>query len=109
MAFYNLRCCVVWRSARCPQKPTCVVHLPGSHSKVRNFNVPVLVKKQIFWLEVTVSDVETMTVVYGGDDLLKIAESFRCGEAASLTEVVKQFTAFDVFEYEVQLRGRFPD
>jgi len=45
-------------------------------TKVSNFDVKVFVEKKVLWLEVSVNDHVTMTVIYAGDDLLEKPTSF---------------------------------
>lgn len=46
------------------------------HAKVSNFDVAILVKKQIFWLEITVTNVKSVAVVNSVYNLTKIINSF---------------------------------
>jgi len=46
-------------------------------TKVSNFDVEVFVKKKVFWLEVSVDDHVTMTIIHTRDDLLEKPTSFR--------------------------------
>jgi len=66
-------------------------------------------QEEILKLEVTVCNVELVTVVHSGDELLKVSQHLRCGELAVATEVVEEFTPFDIFHDEVEICGHLPD
>ncbi len=46
------------------------------HSKVSNLDVLIFVQEEIFWLEVTMTDVEVVTIIETSNDLLEIVGSF---------------------------------
>jgi hypothetical protein len=60
---------------------TCLEHtftcFPCGHTKVGDLDVLVLVKKQVLGLQVSVTDIESVTVVDGVDDLLEVMQSLR--------------------------------
>ena len=85
-----------------------VLPLPDGHAEVSHLDVAVAVEEKVLRLKVAVGDVETVAVVDGGDDLLKVAEGFGGGQAALLTEVLEELPAFDVLEDEVKFGGRLP-
>jgi len=46
--------------------------LPSCHTKIGNFDILVLVEQQVFWLQISMTDVESVAVVYSVDDLLEV-------------------------------------
>lgn len=78
-----------------------VAAFPSSHTKVGDLDVLVAVEEQVFRLEVTVSDVETMAVIDGVDNLLEVVDGLGNGETTAGNEVVEQFAALKVLHDEV--------
>lgn len=73
--------CVVRAPTARPQES--VTALPSGHTEVGDLDILVAIQEKVLWLEVTVSDVETMTVVDGVDDLLEVVDSFGGRQAAA--------------------------
>lgn len=74
---------------------------PGSHSEVGNLDVTVAIEQQILGLKVAMSDVESMAVVHGRYNLLKIMESFVYGKSSARYKVIEEFASFDILDDKV--------
>jgi hypothetical protein len=46
--------------------------LPSCHTEIGDFDILVLVEQQVLWLQISMTDVESVAVVDGVDDLLEI-------------------------------------
>jgi hypothetical protein len=66
----------------------------------------VPIEKDVFGLQVAMTDVETVTISEGGDDLAEQPNSFFFGERSVVGNVVEQFTSFNVLENEVTTPGQ---
>jgi hypothetical protein len=66
----NLRRSIVGRTTTCLEHS--LTSFPSGHTEIGYFDVLVLVKKQVLWLQISVTDVESMTVVNGVNDLLEV-------------------------------------
>ena len=71
--------------------------LPSRHTEVRNLDVLVLVKKQIFWLQVSMTDIEAVTIIDRMNDLLEVVKRFAFRQSAPLNQVIEEFTPWNVF------------
>ena len=45
---------------------------PSCHTEICDFDILVLVEQQVFWLQISMTDVESVAVVYCVDDLLEV-------------------------------------
>lgn len=75
--------------------------LESSHPKIRQLDVAVGIKKNIFRLEIAVANIETMTIGEGCDDLSKKADGLYLRERPAFGNIVKQFSAFNIFKNKV--------
>lgn len=83
--------------------------LKRSHTKVGNLDDLLgLVKKQILGLEITMADVEAVTVVHAEDDLSEVAAGVSRSELALGDKVVEELTASDIFHDEEAVAIRIP-
>lgn len=55
-------------------------------------------------LEISVADVETMTVVNAVNDLLEVSQCLGGGKLASRDQIIKELSSFDVFQNEIPVR-----
>lgn len=78
-----------------------VAGLQGGHAKVGNLDVLLSVKQQILWLEIPMTDVEAVAVVYAGYDLLEVPRRLVRRQSALRHQVVEQLATLDVLEDEV--------
>ena len=72
--------------------------LPRGHTEIGDLDVLVRVEEKILWLKVPVSDVETMTVIDAGDNLLKIPAGLVRMQPTLRDEIVEELTPFDILQ-----------
>ena len=63
--------------------------LQGSHTEVYDLDVPIAIHQNVFWLKVSMANVEAVAVGETRDHLTKYADSFRFRKTAIFTYVVK--------------------
>lgn len=73
----------------------------GSHTEVGDLDVLLFVEEEVLGFEISVTNVESVAVIYSRDDLLKVVKGFVGVQLAALDEVVEKLSAFDVFHDEV--------
>lgn len=73
----------------------------SSHTKVGDLDVAVLIKEEIFRFQISMTDVEAVTIVDTMNDLTKVVDGFSFFESPLFDEIVEEFTSFNVFEYEI--------
>ena len=83
-----------------------VGRLKRSHTEVHDLDIPVAIHQDIFWLEISMANVEAMAVGETGDHLTEYAYSFRFWKTAIFGYVVKQLAAFDKLQDKVPLELR---
>lgn len=92
-----------------PKHTITVALLPGGHTKVSDLDVLVAVEQQVFWLEISVGNIEVMAVVNSSDDLLKVNQSFRSRKSSVFANIVEELPAFYVLQNQVKLGRGLPD
>lgn len=91
--------CIVWTSAGGIEP--LVGRLKGSHTEVYDLDIPIAIHQDIFWLEVSMANVEAVAVGETRDHLTKYADSFRFRKTAIFGYMVKQLATFDEFQDKV--------
>lgn len=76
-AFDHLRCSIAGRATGSLEP--LIFFIGVGESEVDNSNGVIVVKEQVFWLEISVDDVEFMDVLDAADDLLKESASLLFG------------------------------
>ena len=85
-----------------------VGRLKCSHTEVHNLDVPITIHQDVFWLKVSMANVETVAVGETRDHLTKYADSFRFRKTPMFNYVVEQLAAFDELQDKVPLTNGQP-
>lgn len=72
--------------------------LQYSHTEIDNLDIAVAVQKDVLRLQVSMADIETVTVGQSSEDLAKEANGFVLWELAVRRDMVEQLATIDVFE-----------
>ena len=86
---YHFRCRIVWAATAGLQK-VAVCH-DVAQAEVGNFDVVVFVQQQILWLEISMDDLVSMTVLDSTYYLLEHLSGFLFVQPAMLDDIVEKF------------------
>lgn len=93
---------IVRTAARCLQP---FVVLPRCHAEVNKLDVSDRIKKNIFGLDVAMTDLELVTITDCTDYLAEDSHGFDFFELSVLNDVVEQLATFDVLQNQVAAEG----
>jgi hypothetical protein len=99
LSCHDFRRCVMRAAARSLQHA--LVCLPCRHTKVCDLDILVLVEQQVLGLQIAVADIESVAIIDGEDDLLKVVQGLAWWQAASPYKVVEQLATRNVLDDEV--------
>lgn len=74
-----------------------------TQTEVNDLDVLVVIKKEIFRLEVTMDNVQLVQVLDASDDLVEKGQSFRLLDPLILYDIVEELTATGILHDEIQL------
>lgn len=77
----------------------------GGEAEVGDFDVAVLVEKQVLRLDITMTNVVAVDVADSLDELAEKLARFIFLETSVFEDVVEEFAVGNVFDYDKDLRG----
>lgn len=96
---------IAWRSASCFQSFTLVVDI--WQTKIHNLDVVLIIKQQILWLQISVTNPDLMYILNTRYDLLRKPTCLIFLQALSLHNIVKEFTTRGVLHDQEELARGF--
>lgn len=90
----NFWCKILWRSTE-SIRPVAILHVELAETEVTQCDMSVIVKQDVFRLEVTIHNVESMEVLESEEELGAVEPRPLFAEALLLLEMVEQLAAVD--------------
>ena len=97
----HLRCCIAGTTTGSFEHLAFLVHV--GQAEINNFDIVLIIKEQVLWFQITMTDLDLMYVLNSRNNLLGESASLLFSKSLSLDDVVEQFSTTGVLHYQEEL------